>query len=92
MADRINYKDAEQALEEYLYKSDEERKFFEDYGDGDIEFILLYQAMKAIHFGYFEAFELGVPSKTQKIPTSKEWKEHIKFEPKNKTPRRHGQR
>lgn len=84
--------DLQNFMTEYLYKSKKEQKFFKNYDNGSLEFILLNQIMKSIHFGYYEAMGLGIPMATQKIPTSKEWKKHMKFDTSVKTPRRHGHR
>ncbi len=77
----------EEFMKENLYKNSENIDYFEEFEDKSYEFNFLFRTMKAIHFGIFGAFGFGIPKRTQRIPTSKRWKEYQKYYPKYKSPR-----
>lgn len=77
--------DWQQTMIEYFFPESDAMDFYMDYSD-PLDAALLFQSMKAIHFGYHHSIGLGIPKRTQKIPYSKEWREHKKFYPQYKSP------
>ena len=67
-------------LIEYFYKKESDEGFYRDHSTVHYDFKLVALVMKSIHFAYYDAEGLGMPSKPRiKITRSKSWKRHMKL-------------
>ena len=75
----MNFDDWIDRMTNYFYPNEDEREFRRDYSKGSGDARLLYYVMRAIHHSYFNAFSMGTPKLTSRLPpNSREWKSHYK--------------
>ena len=74
-------------MTDIFYPDDDDYEFFEKYAHRGSELNLLYKVMQKIHLVYFGYEGNYIPRTTQRIPSSKSWKEYQKYHPEYKGPR-----
>ena len=75
------------AMLDIFFPDEDIQEEFIEHAHWGMEINLLYRVMQRVHFVYFGHEGNNIPRQTQRIPTSKRWKDYKKYHQKYKSPR-----